>query len=70
MRTRRYTVIPTDVVQNVNTLAREIESIADEICCAVKKKCGIQPRSERKGSHVFVIWPDGEVSNDIEIFLD
>jgi hypothetical protein len=71
---RKYTVYPVDDTQSVNTLARCIEGIADEICVAIKKKCGIWPRSERRGNHVFLIWPDEHTGNeeivtDIEIYL-
>ena len=45
------------------------ESIASEACEALKKKTGRVVRHERRGNSVVIIWPDGEVTNRIQVEL-
>lgn len=43
------------------------EHLAEEACDNVFAESGERPHPERRGSSVFVVWPDGEVTNEIEV---
>ena len=43
------------------------EHLAQGACDEVFTTTGERPRVERRASSVVVVWPDGEVTNEIEI---
>ena len=43
------------------------ESIAGDVCEAMRKKTGLAIRHERRGNSIVFIWPDGEVTNEITV---
>ena len=45
------------------------EQIAGDACEAIKKKTGEAVRHERRGNSIVIIWPDGEITNRIEVEL-
>lgn len=44
------------------------EQLAQEACDKAFTATGELPHPERRGNSVFVVWPDGEVTNEIEVF--
>lgn len=41
--------------------------IAEESCGAAFEATGQRPHPERRGSSIFIVWPDGEITNEIEV---
>lgn len=44
------------------------ENLAESACAEIERALGERPRHERRDSSVVIIWPDGEVTNEIEVF--
>lgn len=43
------------------------ENIAKGACDVIARKTGERPHTERRGDTVVVVWPDGEVTNEITV---
>lgn len=44
-----------------------MEWLAQGACDAAHARTGVRPHHERRASSVVIVWPDGEITNELEL---